>query len=232
MIQNGKTNLLFGTINFGSNLLVNMKKLGYNMNHIDLFFISQYQYGYFDGLEELLAKIPHLSIAIPYSFPESLRQALTKNGIQIVECSSIKEITTNFFTLGPFSLLVKEQILVIRTVKGLIIVIGPTHDLHIGTILLRVSDVFTEDPIYMVLCGFQLNESSEQEKMNILKIFQTLDVQKVTLCYCCDDACRLFFKSYFEHSYINIGVGSVIEINSEDKNKNLVTDYSGSVQFV
>jgi 7,8-dihydropterin-6-yl-methyl-4-(beta-D-ribofuranosyl)aminobenzene 5'-phosphate synthase len=223
IIQSGVTSILFGSINHGRLLISNMKKLGFDPKNIDLVFIANDNY---DDLTLFSDLNPHIPILIPETIPETLQLALIKNGISFMHISNEEEIVPNVFSLGNFSWLIKEQAIIIKTSKGMIIIIGPAHYLHIGSILLRISDMFSGDPIHMVICGFQIEGSSSYERKSILEYFHILNVQNVALCLNSDKDCRQLFELYFKYNHIKIGVGSVIDINSHLLNKNMAAAYA------
>lgn len=82
---------------------------------------------------------------------------------------------------------------------------------HPGIVsILKKSGELTNGSVYLVIGGFHLSGTSEQEIKNIVERFRNLGVKKVALCHCTGDRAIQLFKEKYKNDFIKAGVGKVI----------------------
>jgi 7,8-dihydropterin-6-yl-methyl-4-(beta-D-ribofuranosyl)aminobenzene 5'-phosphate synthase len=106
--------------------------------------------------------------------------------------------------------LIKEQGLVLRTQKGLVIITGCAHP-GIVKMVNTAKDLFNEQ-ILLVMGGFHLEWATQGKIESIIKTFEGINVKYAGPCHCTGQKARLLFAERFGDHYINIGVGRVIRI--------------------
>ena len=193
LIKTENQSLLFDTGADSDILLSNMEKLGVNPKEIDFVFISHLHQDHIGGLPGILRLKPELKVYQPDSF------------------SKLTEIVDGIYTTGPLGNEIKEQSLIIKSEKGLIIVTGCAHS-GIVNIIKKTKEMFPEEKIYLVIGGFHLFEASDSQVKNIIREFKELGVQKVAPCHCSGDKTRLLFEEEYQENFINNGVGKIINI--------------------
>jgi len=179
--------ILFDTGANGSILLDNMKKLNIEPTMIDDIFISHAHWDHTGGLPDFL-KINPVKVYIPSSCqkPYGAREV-----IKIKESLKIDE---NIFSTGE--LMGIEQSLVVKTEKGLVVIVGCSHP-GVKNILKAASQF---GKTYALIGG--------------LHGFSDFDLLK-DLEFICPTHCTQFkseIKSLYPEKYVRGGVGKVIEI--------------------
>lgn len=210
LIKTENNNILFDTGAKGEILLENMRKLAIDPKTIDSIVISHDHYDHYGGLRDILKENNNLTV---YTL-SSLQQAkkIAKNqGAKIVEIDHPEKVFENVHTTGELGTGIKEQCLVVKTEKGLVIITGCSHS-GIVNIVSAVENQFPEQSIYLVLGGFHLFSAGDLELRGIINSFRESGVQKVAPCHCSGDNTRKLFKQEYQSEYINNGAGKLINI--------------------
>jgi 7,8-dihydropterin-6-yl-methyl-4-(beta-D-ribofuranosyl)aminobenzene 5'-phosphate synthase len=187
LIKINDENILFDTGGDSSTLLSNMEKLNIDPKEIDFVFISHLHGDHTGGLPGILERKPDLDVYAPDFF------------------SKPTEIIKGVWTTGPLGDWIKEQSLVLKTEKGLIVITGCAHP-GVVNIIKKAKEMFPGQNVYLVLGGFHSPPTSVAEE------FKRLGVQKVAPCHCSGDRCRELFKEEYKDDFIENGVGKIINI--------------------
>jgi len=204
--------ILFDTGADGSILLSNMEKLKIEPKTIDTIFLSHQHFDHTGGLFNLLDKNFNYVIYLPRSFTESLKQKIEKCGAKSIDVSSSIEICKNAWTTGELGTWIKEQSLVLKTPKGLVVITGCAHP-GIVNIIKKVTELFKKK-IYLAMGGFHLAGWSDSEIKSIIRDFKVLGVRKVAPSHCSGDRTIELFEQEYGKNFIRIGVGSTIEVSN------------------
>ena len=157
-IQTQEKNILFDTGWDGDMLISNMKLLDINPKDIDLVVISHSHWDHCGGLAQLLNLNPNLKTYIPQSFSKHQKEEIKKRS-DTYEISKSGEICHGIYTTGEIEgslpvdkieTSIKEQSLIISTIKGLVVITGCAHS-GINKILNSVNKL---GKIYGLLGGF------------------------------------------------------------------------------
>ena len=210
-IKIGEKNILFDTGADFETLSFNTKKMGLDFKDLDIIFLSHIHGDHTGGLEGVLKEKSNLTVYIPHSFPNSIREMISSSDSKWIDVKSSKEISKGVFSTGELGAWIKEQSLVINSDKGLIIITGCAHP-GIVNIVKKVKENFPEKNIYLVLGGFHLFGVSDAELKEIVNEFKNLGVEKVASCHCSGDRCRELFREEYKENFIENGVGKIIEI--------------------
>jgi 7,8-dihydropterin-6-yl-methyl-4-(beta-D-ribofuranosyl)aminobenzene 5'-phosphate synthase len=208
LITGPEKTILFDTGGDGSILLGNMKKLAIEPNNIDTVVLSHIHGDHTGGLSSFLEKNPDVTVYLPESFPKKFKDNVLSFHSRIVEIGQSLKICENVYSSGQLGKLIKEQSLIVRTDKGLIVITGCAHP-GIVKIVNKAKDLLESD-ILLVMGGFHLEWATKGKTEKIISAFKQMGVQYVGPSHCSGDRARSLFEQRFGENYINLGAGKVI----------------------
>ncbi|MEM2978707.1 MAG: MBL fold metallo-hydrolase [Candidatus Hadarchaeales archaeon] len=115
--------ILFDTGWDGNLLLANLKKLGVRSEGIKRVVISHAHWDHLGGLPQLGRD---MELYVPQSFSERLKEELAAR-FDLHEVRGPQRVCEGVWTTGELGREVGEQSLVVRTKKGLVVVVGCSH---------------------------------------------------------------------------------------------------------
>lgn len=208
LITGTEKTVLFDTGGDGLVLLNNMEKLGIDPKKVDLIVLSHIHGDHTGGLDRFLEKNPGVTVYMPKSFPARFKDNVQGAGATIVEVEEALKICENVYSAGRLGRLIKEQSLVIRTDKGLVIITGCAHP---GIVkIVSTAEELLKDDILLVMGGFHLEWATAGKIEKIVRTFRKLGVRYAGPCHCSGDKARGLFEKHFGKNYIDIGAGKVI----------------------
>lgn len=208
VITGPKKTILFDTGGDGSILLGNMEKLAVEPNSIDTVVLSHIHGDHTGGLSSFLEKNPDVTIYLPKLFPKKFKDNVTSYGSKIVEVGQPLKICENVYSSGELGRFIKEQSLIVRTDKGLIVITGCAHP---GIVkIVQTVKTLHEDAIILVMGGFHLEWTTKGKIEKIISAFKQMGVRYVGPSHCSGHKARALFEKHFGKNYINIGAGKVI----------------------
>ncbi len=195
LIQGAGKTILF---DIGSDdAIVNMNKLKIDPASIDVLMISHDHFDHTNGMQAFLKRNKKVKTFF-------------------VPRESIK-ICDNVFTTGEMGTDIKENALIIRTVKGLVVITGCAHP-GIVEIVQKAKQMFPGDDVYLVMGGFHL--FMEYREANISKIVSDMkkeNIWKISPSHCSGTSAESLFKEAFGNDYIPGDVGKPIVIEGAFK---------------
>jgi 7,8-dihydropterin-6-yl-methyl-4-(beta-D-ribofuranosyl)aminobenzene 5'-phosphate synthase len=202
--------ILFDTGGDGSILMRNMKELGIDPEAIDVVMLSHIHGDHIGGLASLLQHNNRVTVYTPISFPQRLKDEVKSSGARIREVDEAMELFEDVFTTGELNGGIKEQSLVVRTLRGLVVITGCAHP-GVVNIVQKAKEI-GKDRVYLVLGGFHLSGASISKIESIIENLVELGVERVAPCHCSGDQARSMFEKRFDPNYIKCGVGRRIII--------------------
>jgi len=202
--------LLFDTGGDPSILMQNMQELNVDFQKIDAVALSHVHGDHVGGLSGFLDERHDITVYLPKSFPGNFKEALRRLGTAVVETGGPQMIHPGVYTTGELGYGVKEQSLVLKTRRGLVIITGCAHP-GIVEIVEHAIAVFKEK-IYLLIGGFHLMGYSPSDLKKIAKRLDALKVEKIAPCHCSGDETRAFFKEYYKDNYIACAAGLLLTI--------------------
>jgi len=197
--------ILFDTGGNSEILLFNMGKLNISPSSIKKVVISHIHTDHIEGLEGFLDKNSNITVFIPRSSPQSVKNMIIQNGAKFVEISAPRRISDSIYTTGELFGPPEEQSLIIDSRKGLIIITGCAHP-GIVNIVKRAKKLMKKDKVYLVLGGFH------HPPLSCVKEFKELGVEKVAPSHCTGNLAREAFRKEYKENFIEYGVGKTVEI--------------------
>jgi len=197
--------ILFDTGGDSEILLSNMEKLGIDPSSIKKVVISHIHSDHLGGLKGFLERNSNLTVFIPSSFPQSIKNMIIQKGARFVEISAPRKISDSIYTTGELYGPPEEQSLIVDSKKGLVIITGCAHP-GIVNIVKQAKKLMKKDKVYLVLGGFHY------PPLSCIKEFKELQVEKVAPSHCTGDLVREAFRKEYKENFIEYGVGKNIEI--------------------
>ncbi|MCD6490408.1 MAG: MBL fold metallo-hydrolase [Thermodesulfobacterium sp.] len=198
--------ILFDTGGNSEILLSNMKKLGITPFSIKKVVISHIHGDHVGGLEGFLERNSNVTVFIPNSFPQSVKNMIVQKGAKFVEVSAPRKISDSIYTTGQLPGPPQEQSLIIDSKKGLVVITGCAHP-GIVNIVKKAKKLMKKDKVYLVVGGFH------HPPISCVKEFKELGVEKVAPSHCTGDLVREAFRKEYKENFIEYGVGKIVEIN-------------------
>lgn len=209
LIDLGHRKILFDTGADKNVFFSNLQKLCIQPDSITDVVFSHKHSDHVAGFVEVLGTVKKgARLFLPKGFP-SYQLPLH---VQTVIVNEFKEIETQLYSFvlkGGFRLY--EQVLALRTSKGLVVITGCAHPgiAH----LLEVVKKRLASPIYLVLGGFHLFRKSRKFVDKIVGAFKTLEVERTAPCHCSGDGAIVQFQKVYQERFCNIGTGTILTLD-------------------
>jgi len=202
--------ILFDTGGDSPTLLNNMEKLKMHSREIDIVVLSHIHGDHTGGLTGILEKNHDFIVYSPKSFPSTFKDTVKSYGATSVDVDDPTKIIDGVYTTGEMGTWIKEQSMIIKTDKGLVVITGCAHPGIVN--IVRKAKEITKEDLYLVTGGFHLGSASDADLTQIINAFRGLDVKKVGPCHCSGDRCRELFEEEYKDDFIEVGVGKIIKI--------------------
>ena len=211
LVEGSEKTILLDTGAKGELLLSNAEKLKIDLSKVDQLFLTHNHQDHTGGIHSVVSTNASFDAFVPTSFPEDFDQL---NGINsLFRIQEPKEICKGIFSTGEMGSQIKEQSLIINTVKGLVIITGCSHQ-GIIEILKSAKQQFGKN-IYLVLGGFHLLQHSDEAMNEILKEFKNMGVIYCGATHCTGPKQIQMFKEAYGKNYIGMGTGRIINITEK-----------------
>ena len=202
--------ILFDVGGEGPVLLDNMEKLKIDPKTVGAIVLSHIHYDHIGGLSHFLEKNSHVTVYMPSSLPQSVKDKVRLKGAQLAEVHKPIKICKDVYSTGELGSFIKEESLIIKTSKGLVVITGCAHP-GVVNIVKRAKELLKSD-VYLVLGGFHLCWMNLSRVKKIVKGVKEEGVKKVAPCHCSGDLARKQFKKAFGKDFILVGAGKMITI--------------------
>lgn len=209
LVSGAEKTILFDT-GPGEALLGNMEKLEIEPGGIDTVVLSHIHPDHTGGLESLLEKNPEKAVYLPESFPRDFKERVKAHGAKVVEVGKAMEICDDVWSTGQAGKWVKEQSLIIRTVAGMIVMVGCSHP-GIVNILAKAKELINDNILLVIGC-FHLEWAGKGKIEKIISFFEQSGVKYVGLCHGSGERAKELFEEHFGRNYIKVGAGKKITL--------------------
>lgn len=220
LVEGAEKTILFDVGGEGDVLLKNMKKLKIDPKEVDVIVLSHIHHDHIGGLSDFLEKNPKITVYLPESFPKKVKKDVKKMGAKLVEVKKPIKICEDVYSTGELGGWIKEQSLIIKTTKGLVVITGCAHP-GVVNIVKKAKKMHKSD-LFLVLGGFHLNSMNRKQIKEIVNEIKKGKVMKVAPCHCSGDLARELFEKEYKENFIGVGVGKKIKVENaflaQDKN--------------
>ena len=207
-IQGTEKTILFDVGGEGSVLLSNMEKLKVDPKDVDSVVLSHVHHDHIGGLGNFLKKNNNVTVYMPQSLPQSVRNTVRRAGARIVDVKKFVKICKDVYSTGELGSFIKEESLIINTSKGLIVITGCAHP-GIVNIVKKAKEMLRSN-VYLVLGGFHLCWMNSSKVKKIINGVKKEGVKKVAPCHCSGDIARKQFEKAYGKDFILTGAGKTI----------------------
>jgi 7,8-dihydropterin-6-yl-methyl-4-(beta-D-ribofuranosyl)aminobenzene 5'-phosphate synthase len=209
VIKGAEETILFDTGGDSAVLLNNMQQLGIDPKEIDVVVLSHIHGDHVGGLNGFLQRNINVTVYFLATFPPGFKESLNCAGIETVEVNDPVRICKGVYSTGALGSWMKEQSLIVSTVRGVIVVTGCAHPgiVHI----LQTVKKFNAEPILLVMGGFHLRAMRKAQLEETIANIRKLGVEKIGPCHCTGELARQTFKQEYGDDYLDVGVGRLIE---------------------
>jgi len=197
--------ILFDTGGDSSILLDNMEQLQIDPKEIDVVVLSHIHGDHVGGLGGILNQNSDVTVYLPASFPQGLKEDVKLYGAEVQEVHEPRELFDGVYTTGELNGGIREQSLIVKTDEGLVIITGCAHP-GVVNIVQRAREI-AGDRVYLLLGGFHLGSASASKIDSIIDSFEQLGVERVAPCHCSGDTARRLFRDHYGEGYVECGVG-------------------------
>jgi len=210
LVEYGGETVLFDTGADGRTLLANMRTLGVDPAGVRQVVLSHAHTDHTGGLIDFLAASSRPTVFLLSTFGSAYVRGV-RSLTTVTETAPGTEIAPGIFTTGRVSGSVAEQALAIRTPKGLVVVTGCAHP-GIDRMVKAAMDLSGE-PVYMVVGGFHLADSSRARITAVLEALRSLGVRKVAPSHCTGEPATAMFAAEYGPDFVRSGLGRVIPLD-------------------
>jgi 7,8-dihydropterin-6-yl-methyl-4-(beta-D-ribofuranosyl)aminobenzene 5'-phosphate synthase len=197
--------ILFDTGGDSSILLHNMEQLQIDPKEIDMVVLSHIHSDHVGGLGAILNQNSNVTVYLPASFPQSLKEDVKLYGARVEEVHEPRELFDGVYTTGELNGGIREQSLIVKTDGGLVIITGCAHP-GVVNVVQKAREI-AGDKVYLLLGGFHLGGASVSEIAAIIDSFERLGVERVAPCHCSGDNARRLLRDHYGEGYIECGAG-------------------------
>jgi 7,8-dihydropterin-6-yl-methyl-4-(beta-D-ribofuranosyl)aminobenzene 5'-phosphate synthase len=193
-----------------ASVLNNMDRLSIEPESIDVVFLSHIHPDHTGGLKSFLEKNPAVTVYLPKAFPAAFKKDLKSAGANLMQVQRTVRICDGVYSTGVLGRWIKEQALVLRTDKGLILLAGCAHP---GIVkFASTAKEMLQGDILLAVGGFHLEWATKSRIEKTILALRKLGVQRVAPCHCTGDKARALFEKLYETDCINVGAGDVIAV--------------------
>lgn len=209
-VKGPEKTILFDVGGEGSVLLSNLKKLKIDPKTVNAVVLSHIHHDHIGGLSHFLGKNNRVTVFMPQSLPQSVKDKVRRAGAKSVGVHKPMKICRDVYSTGELGTFIREESLIIKTSKGLIVITGCAHP---GIVkIVKMAKGLLSSEVYLVVGGFHLCWMNLSQVKRIISGVKEEGVKKVAPCHCSGDLARKQFRKAYGKDFILVGAGKTITI--------------------
>jgi 7,8-dihydropterin-6-yl-methyl-4-(beta-D-ribofuranosyl)aminobenzene 5'-phosphate synthase len=165
------------------------------------------------GLAAFLAENADVTVYLPASFPQALKDAVLASGAEVVAVSGPTAVCAGASVTGELGTQPKEIGLLVEGPEGLLVITGCAHPGIVD--MVTEAKALTDSPVDLVLGGFHLGNESAARIGAIVEALTALGVRRVAPGHCSGEPAIRLFEQAFGEDFIRIGVGRRVSVGPE-----------------
>jgi 7,8-dihydropterin-6-yl-methyl-4-(beta-D-ribofuranosyl)aminobenzene 5'-phosphate synthase len=211
-VEGGRKLLLFDTGADAIVLFSNMRRMGLEPADVGTVVISHSHYDHAGGLLSLPMEAPDVEVYLPPDdYPAGSRRHLESCGARPADGSNGQEIAPGAFLIHTTANGMKEQSLVLKTQQNTVLLTGCAHP---GIVEVAENTLKTLGVSSLVAVGgFHLRGDDALRFAEIGAKLKEMGVEGVAPAHCTEDTARDTLRSIFGQKYLDIGLGSEIDLD-------------------
>lgn len=204
--------ILFDTGAKGPILVENARRLGVKLSEVDIVVLSHAHGDHAGGLGALLEQVPKAVVYLPPDPSPVVRSQTAARTAQVFPAAQQnREICPGAILTGVLGEKIKEHALVVRTLRGWIVLTGCAHP-GIERIVEKVADSIG-GRIHLVAGGFHLLDKTPAEIETVAARLKELKVQKAAPSHCTGASAVDILKTKFGADFVLLGLGVTLVID-------------------
>ncbi|MCF7908571.1 MAG: MBL fold metallo-hydrolase [Candidatus Omnitrophica bacterium] len=207
--------ILFDTGEKGWSLFNNLEFMEVKLSKIEKVVISHDHWDHTGGLEDILEERSGLKVYVCRSFSKKFKTTVKSYGGKLADIKQFTKLNENIYSTGEIigsygGQPIAEQLLTLKTSKGLTILTGCAHPGIIKIIETVKANI--SDHIYLVLGEFHLIDKDKREVKLIVEKLKEIGVEKVGPTHCTGYEAIEIFKAEYGNNFVGVKVGQTIEV--------------------
>jgi 7,8-dihydropterin-6-yl-methyl-4-(beta-D-ribofuranosyl)aminobenzene 5'-phosphate synthase len=205
VVSGPEATILFDTGGEGAVLMANMAALGLDPGKIDVVVLSHAHGDHTGGLSKFLEANSDVAVYVPESFDDRFKRKSEDRAREVIEVGEAVAICEGVYSTGEMGTSIKEQGLIVRTDRGLIVITGCAHPGIVG--MVKRARAIAGDDVLLVLGGFHLGRAGEGEIAQVIADLKAAGMKYGAPTHCSGDRTREMFLEELGAAYIEVGVG-------------------------
>jgi 7,8-dihydropterin-6-yl-methyl-4-(beta-D-ribofuranosyl)aminobenzene 5'-phosphate synthase len=201
--------ILFDTGEKPDILLHNMKQANIDSNRIQYLVISHVHFDHIGGLMGVTGwkNMETAFLPVKLAYPVARTERVVSFPV---------ELFPHVFLTGVMpaeGVHADEQSLIIDTPQGLVLIVGCAHP-GIVSILKKAKEIVKKD-IYLVMGGFHLLNSTDEQIKAIVDSFKAMGVRYCAPAHCTGDKAKVAFRKAYGDHFVEMSAGKTITLNKD-----------------
>ncbi|NCU35942.1 MBL fold metallo-hydrolase [Candidatus Falkowbacteria bacterium] len=210
IVIRGNDTLMFDTGAQKEILFHNLQAMNLRLANVHKLVISHHHGDHTGNIFPVLEANPLMQVFLPSSLDGNFRKMVENYGARVVCDAKMRPVGSGMYLSGEMGFQTREQALVIRTARGLVLLTGCGHP-GVDRMVKKVAKLFGE-PVYLVMGGFHLEDFTDHELDNIIGELKKTGVKKVIPGHCTGSKAIERFAAEFGNDCLQGGTGRIIEI--------------------